>query len=160
MPARKGSKKLVKKQLQLGQLQKNKKLIHQMEEKLKIQTEKIASLQKLINDNDKMIACFQKELSAQESKKSDLMKKNDGLKMEIENTKFVMTNNLKLRDEKYKINITQRAVKKSKEVLKIFVLIEALCPIQQSKTYPYNFPFTDQTKTLHQRTNSIQHINT
>ena len=38
---------------------------------------------------------------------------------------------------------------KSKEVLKILVLIEALCPIQQSKTYPYNFPFPDQTKTLH-----------
>ena len=46
-----------------------------MDEKLNIQTEKIANLQKLIKDNDKIIERFQKELSVQESTKSDLTKK-------------------------------------------------------------------------------------
>lgn len=111
MPPRKGSKKLVEKQLQLGQYQRNRKLINEMDEKLNIQTEKIANLQKLIKDNDKIIERFQKELSVQESTKSDLTKKISELKMEIDNAKSVMTNNLEARDEKYKIKITQQAVK-------------------------------------------------
>ena len=66
MPARKGSKKLVKKQRLLGQYQTNNKTIKVMEFKVENQIEQIKNLENLYLKNDLKLKEFDQELESQE----------------------------------------------------------------------------------------------
>ena len=112
MPAHKGSKKLVHKQSLLGHFQSNKKVIKDMEAKTDSQLKEIDSLQKKHKTNDTTLKQLDCELQSQQIILCSKINQINKLREEIEHTKN-KTKILQIeRCQKYRITLTNRAVKR------------------------------------------------
>ena len=112
MPARKGSKKLQEKQGLLGKFQRNIKVLKEMNVEVDNQFEKLHALEKFRTENIIKLKKLNDEIESQENAISNKQEKIEKLKIEVQNVKS-QTENLEVeKEEKYKIKITNRAVKR------------------------------------------------
>ena len=112
MPARKGSKKLVKKQRLLGQYQTNNKTIKVMESKVENQIEQIKNLENLYLKNDLKLKQFDQELESQEKVLLSQKEQINRIQNDIINARSQTVNMEEQKEEKYRIKITNRSVKR------------------------------------------------
>ena len=112
MPARKGSKKLQEKQGLLGKFQRNIKVLKEMNVEVDNQFEKLHALEKFRTENIIKLKKLNDEIESQENAISNKQEKIEKLKIEVQNVKS-QTENLEVeKEEKYRIKITNRAVKR------------------------------------------------